>query len=517
MADQIHQYRILVLDFGCQYSQLLARRIRELGVFCVVMPYDAPVERLLDVEPNGVVLSGGPESAHQFDSPKVPDVIWRMGCPVLGICYGMQAMAVAFGGLVAAAEHSEHGHTEIKLKPQCWLSSVLDSEVSVWMSHTDEVAKCPADFEIEASSVHCNCVIIANKNKHFYGVQFHPEVTHTADGLAILKHFLYEICACESVWTSEHIAKQLITDIKQQVGNDRVVLGLSGGVDSAVTAALLHQALGDQVTAIFVDHGLLRAGEADDVERVFVEHMGMQLIRVDARDAFLEALNNVEDPEEKRRIIGREFVHVFQEKAAELSGVCWLAQGTIYPDVIESAGAASGKAHVIKSHHNVGGLPETLKLKLLEPIRELFKDEVRRLGETLGLPAEILHRHPFPGPGLAVRIMGAITPNAIRIVREADAIFLEVLRKHNWYHRVAQAFTVFLPVKTVGVVGDQRAYAYVVAMRAVETTDFMTANAAQLPMSILNEASIRIVNEVKGVSRVVYDVTSKPPATIEWE
>ena len=517
MNKKIYDYKILVIDFGCQYSQLIARRVRELGVFCQVLPFDTEVDNILDCEPSGVILSGGPESAHEFDSPKVPEVVWRLGCPVLGVCYGMQAMAMAFNGTVAAADYNENGHTLIQQDPQSWLYSILGKEASVWMSHSDEVVKCPDGFQSQAHSSLCKNVIIADTQRQYYGIQFHPEVTHTSDGLLVLKHFIYQICKCEGNWTTENIIDQMIEKIRSDVGDSSVVLGLSGGVDSAVTAALLHKAIGNQMIAIFVDHGFMRAHEASEVKQVFEEHLGVNLIHINAEEQFYQALKGVDDPETKRKIIGREFVNVFQSEAAKLKNISMLAQGTIYPDVIESAGAASGKAHVIKSHHNVGGLPETLQLKLLEPLKDLFKDEVRKLGEQLKLPGAILHRHPFPGPGLAVRIMGEIKPEYVRINREADQIFLEILKKHNWYHRIAQAFTVFLPIKTVGVVGDQRVYAYVVALRAVETTDFMTACAAYLPESLINEASTRIVNEVKGVARVVYDVTSKPPATIEWE
>ena len=517
MVDQIHSYRILILDFGGQYAQLLARRIRELGVYCVLLPYDVSPEQLLDIEPHGVILSGGPESVQQLDSPKIPDIVWRMRCPVLGVCYGMQAMAQAFEGVVESKAQSEYGHTVIQVQPNTWLSACVGESTSVWMSHTDQVVRCPADFEMMASSAQCDVVAFSNVKKGYYGVQFHPEVTHTSEGFAILKYFVYDCCGCEAVWTPHKIVDQLVDEIRQAVGQDRVVLGLSGGVDSAVTAALLQRAIGDQMTAIFVDNGLLRAHEADEVESIFTDQMSMQLVRVDAQEQFLSALKGIEDPEMKRKIIGREFVNVFQAHAKQLKDVSWLAQGTIYPDVIESAGTASGKAHVIKSHHNVGGLPDSLSLKLLEPLRELFKDEVRKLGEVLGLPGTLLHRHPFPGPGLAVRVMGEVKSDYLKMVREADAIFIAVLKAHNWYHRVAQALVVFLPIKTVGVVGDQRAYGYVLALRAVETTDFMTATAVQLPEGLVQEVSTRIINEVSGVTRVVYDVSSKPPATIEWE
>ncbi|MBM94158.1 MAG: glutamine-hydrolyzing GMP synthase [Legionellales bacterium] len=515
--DQIHRYRILVLDFGGQYAQLLARRIRELGVYCVLLPYDAAPEQLMDVSPHGVILSGGPESVQQFDSPKIPDAIWRMSCPILGICYGMQAMAHALGGSVASTQVSEYGHTVIEVSPNTWLSNCVELTTSVWMSHQDQVVTCPPGFNIDANSVHCDIVAFSHSEQQYYGVQFHPEVTHTSEGFELLKYFVYECCGCESFWTPQHIADQLIEDIRATVGEDHVVLGLSGGVDSAVTAALLQRAIGHQMTAIFVDNGLLRAGEADEVEYVFVNQMGMNILRVDAQEQFLSALKGVSDPELKRKIVGREFVEVFQAQAKKLENVCWLAQGTIYPDVIESAGSASGKAHVIKSHHNVGGLPDALSLKLLEPLRELFKDEVRKLGDVLGLPGALLHRHPFPGPGLSVRVLGEVKKEYLAMVRAADTILIDELTSNNWYHRVAQALVVFLPVKTVGVVGDQRAYGYVLAIRVVETKDFMTATAAQLPEALIQKISTRIMNEVSGVTRVVYDVSSKPPATIEWE
>jgi GMP synthase (glutamine-hydrolysing) len=516
MSQQIDSDKILVLDFGGQYAQLIARRVREAGVFCQVLPCDASVDDILDSNPKGVILSGGPESAYELDSLKIPEVIFSIGCPILGICYGLQLLAASLGGSVVSG-NKEHGHTDLFVAKDSWVKDILGESSTVWMSHNDEVENLPENFVSIAHTSRCKHAIIADFTRSYFGFQFHPEVTHTVGGFNLIKHFVLNICDCDALWSTSNIKDYLINEIKDKVGKDKVVLGLSGGVDSAVVAALLHHAIGSQMTAIFVDNGLLRLGEAAEVESIFSNFMGINLIKIDASNQFLDALSEVTDPEDKRRIIGQEFVHIFQEQAAKLKGVKWLAQGTIYPDVIESAGAASGKAHVIKSHHNVGGLPASLNLSLLEPLRSLFKDEVRKLGAALDLPNSLLHRHPFPGPGLAVRIIGKIDSEALRINREADDIFIQTLKKYNWYHRVSQAFVVFLPIKSVGVVGDNRAYSYVVSLRAVETSDFMTATAAELPYGLLSEASTRIVNEVKGVSRVVYDITSKPPATIEWE
>ena len=516
MKHQIDSDKILVLDFGCQYSQLIARRVRESGVYCEVLPCDVSVDAILDSNPKGIILSGGPESAHHVGSLKIPDIVFSIGCPILGICYGMQALAESLGGSVVAG-NKENGHTEMFVEKDSWVRDILGESSTVWMSHNDEVSSLPANFVSIAHTGRCKNAIIADESRSYFGFQFHPEVTHTVNGFNLIKHFVLNICKCSALWHVENIQNHLINEIKNKVGKDKVVLGLSGGVDSAVVAALLHKAIGNQMTAIFVDNGLLRLGEAEEVESIFSNFMGINLIKINAAEQFLNALSEITDPEEKRRIIGQEFVHVFQEQASKLNGVKWLAQGTIYPDVIESAGSSSGKAHVIKSHHNVGGLPSSLNLSLLEPLRSLFKDEVRKLGKILDLPSSLLNRHPFPGPGLAVRIIGKIDAEAIRINREADDIFIQTLKKYNWYNRVSQAFVVFLPVKSVGVVGDNRAYSYVVSIRAVETSDFMTAVSSHLPHCLLSEVSTRIVNEVKGVSRVVYDITSKPPATIEWE
>lgn len=525
MTSQLHDERILILDFGSQYTQLIARRVREAGVYCEIRPWDASAESLIDFAPQGVILSGGPESVHFDAAPRVTDVVLGMAVPVLGICYGMQALAQQLGGRVEPSSHKEFGYAEVRARGHSRLLMDIDDRVNaeghglldVWMSHGDRVAELPAGFKVIASTPSAPIAGIGNDERGIYGLQFHPEVTHTSQGQRILERFVRDICGCSGQWTAGNIIDDLITRVRDTVGDEHVLLGLSGGVDSSVVAALLHKAIGDQLTCVFVDNGLLRLNEGDEVMQTFAKHMGIRVIRVDAESRFLDALADEADPEAKRKIIGRTFVEVFDEQASQIDNVQWLAQGTIYPDVIESAGANTGKAHVIKSHHNVGGLPEHMKLKLLEPLRELFKDEVRRIGLELGLPAEMINRHPFPGPGLGVRILGAVHKQYADLLRQADAIFIEALRAAGWYEKTSQAFAVFLPVKSVGVTGDGRRYEYVIALRAVETVDFMTARWAHLPHEFLDQVSRRIINEIDGISRVVYDISGKPPATIEWE
>jgi GMP synthase (glutamine-hydrolysing) len=525
IARDIHSNRILVLDFGSQYTQLIARRIREIGVYCEILPYDASEAEIGAFHPRGIVLSGGPESAMVAGGPQAPASIFRLDAPVLGICYGMQTMAAQLGGRVESSAQREFGYARVRAHAHSRLLRDIEDHATeqgyglldVWMSHGDRVVELPPGFVRIASTTSAPLAGMADEARGFYGLQFHPEVTHTRQGERILRRFVLEICGCQALWTSGNIAADSIADIRARVGDEEVLLGLSGGVDSAVTAALLHKAIGARLTCVFVDTGLLRLGEGQQVMSTFAEHLGVRVIRIDAEDRFLAALKGVADPERKRKIIGGLFVEIFEEEAAELRNVAWLAQGTIYPDVIESAGAKTGKAHVIKSHHNVGGLPAAMRLKLLEPLRELFKDEVRRLGLELGLPSEMVHRHPFPGPGLGVRILGEVEKAYAELLRRADAIFIEELRRHDLYDKTSQAFAVFLPVKSVGVMGDGRRYDYVIALRAVETVDFMTAHWARLPYDFLELVSRRIINEIDGISRVVYDVSGKPPATIEWE
>jgi GMP synthase (glutamine-hydrolysing) len=520
-----HAQKILILDFGAQYVQLIARRVREAGVYCEIYPYDAPIEDIRRFAPRGIILSGGPESVTLDETPRAPAEIFDMNVPILGICYGQQAMAAQLGGKVESARKREFGYARVRMHGHSKLFRGLRDEAEdggaeylhVWMSHGDRVTQLPPGFRVIAESAHAPYAGIADETRGLYGVQFHPEVTHTTQGRAILQRFVYDICGCEAAWTPGNIVESMVASVRAQVGTDEVVLGLSGGVDSSVVAALLHRAIGDQLTCIFVDNGLLRLNEADQVMATFAEHMGVKVIRVDAQERFLCALAGVADPEQKRKIIGAVFIDVFEEQARRIRGAKWLAQGTIYPDVIESAAARTRKAHVIKSHHNVGGLPERMRLKLLEPLRELFKDEVRRVGEELGLPHQMIYRHPFPGPGLGVRILGEVKKEYADILRLADAIYLEELQRNDLYERVSQAFAVFLPVRSVAVLGDARAYEYVIALRAVETVDFMTANWARLPYEVLSTISHRIINEVPSVSRVVYDISGKPPATIEWE
>ncbi len=523
MAD-IHRDRILILDFGSQYTQLIARRIRELGVYSEIHPWDISDADLRAFAPRGVVLSGGPESVLEKNSPRAPNAVFELQVPVLGICYGMHTMTEQLGGKVEGSHSREFGYAEVRARGHSKLFDGIEDRVNakghglldVWMSHGDRVTGLPAGFTCIAATKDVPLAGMADESRRLYAIQFHPEVTHTTQGARIYSRFVHEICGCGSDWTASNIIQDAMARVRVQVGQGKVLLGLSGGVDSSVVAALLHKAIGAQLTCVFVDHGLLRQNEGDQVMQVFGKHLGVKVIRVDAEDRFLSALKGVTDPEAKRKIIGKQFIEVFDEEAHKLQGVEFLAQGTIYPDVIESAGG-SKKAHVIKSHHNVGGLPETMKLKLVEPLRELFKDEVRKIGLELCLPREMVFRHPFPGPGLGVRILEEVSKDAADKLRRADAIFIEELRKANWYDQVSQAFAVFLPVKSVGVMGDGRRHEPVIALRAVETIDFMTARWAHLPYELLDVCARRIVNEVPGISRVVYDISGKPPATIEWE
>ena len=520
-----HVQRILILDFGSQYTQLIARGIRELNVYCEILPFDADIGRIKAFNPAGIVLSGGPATVTESDTPRADDEIFNLDCPVLGICYGMQTMAAQLGGEVETAKQREYGFAEvcpISTSPLIdGLHDRLDADgtgvLKVWMSHGDRVNTLPEGFRVLAVSENAPIAAIGNPDRRFFGVQFHPEVTHTNQGRAMMKRFVRDICGCTGDWTPANIIDGLLSRVTDEVGSDGVVLGLSGGVDSSVVAALLHRAIGDQLTCIFVDNGLLRQGEVKQVMETFKDGFGIRIVQVDASERFLEALSGIVDPEDKRRVIGSVFVDVFQEEADKIENICWLAQGTIYPDVIESAGTNTGKARVIKSHHNVGGIPDTLKLQLLEPLRELFKDEVRAVGVALGLPKSIVYRHPFPGPGLGVRILGEVRQEYADILRQADAIFLDELRRSDLYDSTSQAFAVFLPVRSVGVVGDNRSYEFVISLRAVETTDFMTADWKRLPYEVLARVSTRIINEVRSVSRVTYDISSKPPATIEWE
>lgn len=513
----IHAQKILILDFGSQYTQLIARRVRELGVYCELHPYDITAEDIKAFQPNGIILSGGPESVTEHSTPRANDCVFSLGVPVLGICYGMQTMAAQLGGEVDTSAKKEFGHTILHIENSNPLFEGLDGEQNVWMSHGDKVTGLPEGFNIIAYTDSAPIAAMADEQRQFYALQFHPEVTHSQHGLEMLSHFVHAICGCENLWTSSNIIEEAIADVQAKVGKEHVILGLSGGVDSSVVAALLHKAIGQQLTCIFVDTGYLRLGEAEQVMDTFAQHMDINVIKVDAQKRFTDLLAGIADPEEKRKRAGREFVAVFDEEAKKIKDAKWLAQGTIYPDVIESAGSKTGKAKVIKSHHNVGGLPEEMNLQLLEPLRELFKDEVRKIGVELGLAPELVYRHPFPGPGLCIRILGEAKQEYADILRLADNIFIEELRKHDLYDKTSQAFAVFLPVKSVGVVGDNRQYEFVIALRAVETVDFMTAHWANLPYDFLSHVSNRIVNEVSGVSRVVYDISGKPPATIEWE
>jgi GMP synthase (glutamine-hydrolysing) len=542
-----HQ-KILILDFGSQVTQLIARRVREAKVFCEIHPYDVSDDFIRNYGAKGIILSGGPSSVTEGDTPRAPKIVFELGIPVLGICYGMQTMAQQLGGQVMTAEaagkarefgYSEvraHGHTALLKDIADFTTAEGHGMLKVWMSHGDSVMELPPGFKTMASTPSCPIAAMADESRKFYAVQFHPEVTHTLQGRAILERFVHGICGCGSDWVMGDYIEEAVRAIREQVGAEEVILGLSGGVDSSVAAALIHKAIGDQLTCVFVDHGLLRLNEGDMVMEMFARNLGVKVIRVDAVDDFMGKLSGVSDPEQKRKIIGKEFVEVFQAESKKLTSAKWLAQGTIYPDVIESAGKGKKGAHTIKSHHNVGGLPEDMHLKLLEPLRELFKDEVRELGVALGLPREMVYRHPFPGPGLGVRILGEVTQKAAQLLQRADAIFIDELRAtvaserdaaaglcaeadvgKTWYDLTSQAFAVFLPVKSVGVMGDGRTYENVVALRAVVTSDFMTAHWAHLPYELLGRVSNRIINEVRGLNRVVYDVSGKPPATIEWE
>ncbi len=525
-----HQ-KILILDFGSQYSQLIARRVRESHVYCELHPFDVGDAFIREFKPDGIILSGGPNSVTEGDTPRAPQAVFELGVPLLGICYGMQTMAVQLGGAVENGLVREFGYAEIRARGHSKLLRDIQDRsndaghglLDVWMSHGDKVTKLPPGFAVIASNAATPIGAMADESRGFYAVQFHPEVTHTPQGKALLGRFVHDICGCGQDWNMPDYIAEAVEKIRAQVGQEEVILGLSGGVDSSVAAALLHRAIGKQLTCVFVDNGLLRLNEAQHVMETFAKNLGVKVIHVDASAEFMKHLVGITDPEQKRKIIGREFVVVFQHEAAKLPQAKWLAQGTIYPDVIESASAKSKKAHTIKSHHNVGGLPDTLHLKLLEPLRELFKDEVRELGVALGLPPDMVYRHPFPGPGLAVRILGEVKHEYAELLRRADAIFIEELHAtkdddgKSWYEKTSQAFVVFLPIKSVGVMGDGRTYEWVVALRAVQTEDFMTAHWAELPYSLLAKVSNRIINEVRGINRVVYDISGKPPATIEWE
>lgn len=519
MSD-IHSEKILILDFGSQYTQLIARRVREAHVYCELHAFDMGIDAIRAFGPSGIVLSGGPKSVYEEGAPSVAEELFELGVPVLGICYGMQLMSRHFGGQVVPAGKREFGHADLHALGEpgpLFEGFFLNRKSPVWMSHGDHVSVVPAGFEIVAETANAPVCAIQDLKRNLYGVQFHPEVNHTPRGEILIDTFVRTICGCTGQWTPGQIVRDAVERIKQQVGDEKVILGLSGGVDSSVAAALIHRAIGDQLTCVFVDNGLLRLNEGDQVMATFAENLGVKVIRVDAADRFLAALAGESDPEKKRKIIGALFVEIFEEESNRIEDARWLAQGTIYPDVIESAGSKTGKAHNIKSHHNVGGLPEHMKLKLLEPLRELFKDEVRAIGEELGLPHRMVWRHPFPGPGLGVRILGEVKKEYAEILRRADAIYIEELYSAGHYDKISQAFAVFLPVKSVGVMGDGRTYEFVVALRAVETKDFMTAGWYPLPYEDLARISNRIINEVKGINRVVYDISSKPPATIEWE
>jgi GMP synthase (glutamine-hydrolysing) len=524
-STNIHDQRILILDFGSQYTQLIARRIREIGVYCELWSWDVDEADIRDFNPNGIILSGGPESVTEGGSPRAPQYVFEAGVPVFGVCYGMQTMSEQLGGKVAGSTEREFGYAQVRVVEPTGLFKNIEDAIAedgaplldVWMSHGDKVVEIPDGFVKVAETETCPFAAMANEEKRFYGVQFHPEVTHTRQGMRIIENFVLNVCGCENLWTSANIIEDAVANIKKQVGDDEVILGLSGGVDSSVVAMLLHRAIGDKLTCVFVDNGLLRLNEGEQVMDMFGDHFGLNIVHVKAEDRFLNALAGENDPEAKRKIIGHIFIDVFDEESKKLENAKWLAQGTIYPDVIESAASKNGKAHVIKSHHNVGGLPDDMEMGLVEPLRELFKDEVRKIGLELGLPYNMLYRHPFPGPGLGVRVLGEVKKEYCDLLRRADAIFIEELHSADLYNKVSQAFTVFLPVRSVGVMGDGRKYDWVVSLRAVETIDFMTAHWAHLPYDFLGKVSNRIINEVDGISRVVYDISGKPPATIEWE
>ena len=508
---------ILVLDFGSQYTQLIARRVRESDVYSEILPWDIDENKIIDINPKGIILSGGPNSVTDSYTPRIPQCVFDVGVPILGICYGMQTLAEQMGGHVISSDQKEFGHSKLEIINDSILFKDLDKKINVWMSHGDQVQDLPDEFNLSASTDTAPIAAMEHKTLPIYAIQFHPEVTHTDHGQAILDNFIFNICHANTDWKMDDLISQRIDQIKEQVQNDKVLLGLSGGVDSSVTAALLHKAIGKKLTCVFVDNGLLRKGEAEEVMQTFKDNMALNVIKSDSEEVFLRHLKNIQEPEQKRKIIGRTFIDVFDAEAIKLKDIKFLAQGTIYPDVIESSGSESKEARVIKSHHNVGGLPEEMELDLVEPLRDLFKDEVRRMGVELGIPKEMLERHPFPGPGLGVRIIGEITKEKTKVLQEADHIFIEELIKADLYNKVSQAFAVLLPVKSVGVVGDERRYAEVIALRAVETVDFMTARWAHLPYDFLEHVSNRIVNEIQEISRVVYDISSKPPATIEWE
>lgn len=525
MTQNIHDQRILILDFGSQYTQLVARRVREIGVYCELWSWDVEEADIREFNPDGIILSGGPESVTELNSPRAPQYVFDSGIPLLGVCYGMQTMAEQLGGKVSGSNEREFGYAQVEVVAESSLLKGIQDAVAgngaslldVWMSHGDKVVSIPEGFTTVGKTETCPFAIMANEEKKYYGVQFHPEVTHTKQGLKLLENFVLDVCGCDRLWTPSSIIEDAIARIKEQVGDDEVILGLSGGVDSSVVAMLVHRAIGPKLTCVFVDNGLLRLNEGEQVMGMFGDKFGLNIIKIDAEQRFLSALHGIDEPEAKRKTIGRVFVEVFDEESKKLENAKWLAQGTIYPDVIESAASKTGKAHVIKSHHNVGGLPDDMEMGLVEPLRELFKDEVRKIGLELGLPYNMLYRHPFPGPGLGVRVLGEVKKEYCDLLRRADAIFIEELHAADLYNKVSQAFTVFLPVRSVGVMGDGRKYDWVVSLRAVETIDFMTAHWAHLPYDFLGKVSNRIINEIDGISRVVYDISGKPPATIEWE
>ena len=524
MTKNFYRHRILILDFGSQYVQLIARRVREIGVYCELMSCDTDEATIRHFSPHGIILSGGPETVMLDHALRAPAIVFNIGCPVLGICYGMQTMAYQLGGKVNRTVKAEFGHTQLKILNPGLLFEDIQDRVSlmgeylldVWMSHGDIVTELPPGFKATACSDNSPLAAMADFKRNFFGLQFHPEVTHTAQGHRILERFIIRICQCKSSWTTQNIIEDSIRAIQEKVGAERIIVGLSGGVDSAVTATLVHKAVGDQLDCILVDTGLLRLNETDEILDIVQKDLGIEVICINAKDRFIKALKGVFDPEEKRRITGEQFIHVFESEAKKLTAK-WLGQGTIYPDVIESAKTKTGKGSVIKTHHNVGGLPLKMKLKLIEPLRELFKDEVRKLGLELGLPYDLIYRHPFPGPGLAIRVLGEVNSEYVNILQRADSIFIEELKKSDYYYQISQAFAVFIPMKSVGVKGDARHYGYIIALRAVKTVDFMTAQWANLPYDFLSKVSYRIINEIREVSRVIYDMTNKPPATIEWE